>query len=366
MSSLWDIIAVPLGFIMKYCYIFVNDILHLPLAYVFALFLFTIITKALLFPLSLKQQKSTALMAAYKPMMDEIQKKYANDKQRQQEEMMRMQKEYGYNPMSGCLPMLIQLPIIFGLIQVIYKPLSYMLRIPSAVLAAFSEKTTALMTAAGGTTTANYIESKIVEFVQANPQNFTNIAVDGVTADQVAGYVEKIEGFNMSIGSVHLYDIPNIKEISWILIIPILSIVTMLLSTWITTKLAGTGGGSTKQMMPMMAISVVMFAVFSFVYPAGFSLYWAMSNVVMIVQAMILRKIVDPAKIAAEVQAKIEEKKKQKRKVSTVKVKLDDGNVKEVALRGADLDKLRLQKARERERQRYSETDSSTDEGTKE
>ena len=61
-SSIWGIIAIPLGFIMRYCYILFADVLKFPLAYVFALLLFTIITRAILFPLSLKQQRSTAIM----------------------------------------------------------------------------------------------------------------------------------------------------------------------------------------------------------------------------------------------------------------------------------------------------------------
>ena len=355
MSSIWDIIAIPLGFIMRYCYIFVNDILHLPIAYVFALFLFTLITRAMLFPLSIKQQRSTAMMAAYKPMIDEIQKKYANDRQKQQEEMMRLQQEYGYNPMSGCLPMLIQLPIMFGLIRVIYNPLRFMLSIPSNVITALTEKANAIMLAAGQTVNPQYIQNKVVELAQSSPNTFANLAVDGVTAEQMSHYIDKIENFNMSLGSINLYETPSFKAISWILIIPILSIVTMLLSTWITSKLSGQGKAAGKQMMPMMLVSVVMFGAFSFMYPAGFSLYWAMSNIVLIIQAVILKKMVDPEKVAAEVQQQMEAKKKQRRAKEVVKIKLDTGETKEVVMKGEELNKMRLQKARERDAQRYDE-----------
>lgn len=355
MSSIWDIVAIPLGFIMKYCYIFVNDILHMPIAYVFALFLFTLITKAMLFPLSIKQQRSTAMMAAYKPMIDEIQKKYATDKQKQQEEMMRLQQEYGYNPMSGCLPMLIQLPIMFGLIRVIYNPLRFMLSIPSNVITALTEKATAIMTAAGQTANATYIQNKVVELAQSQPGSFANLSVTGVTSEQMAGYIQKIESFNMSIGSINLYETPSFKVLSWILIIPVLSILTMLLSTWISTKMSGQDKAGGKQMMPMMIVSVAMFGIFSFMYPAGFSLYWAMSNVMIIFQSIILKKMVDPEKVAVEVQEKMEAKKKQRRSKAVVKVKLDTGEVKEVEMKGEEINKLRLQKARERDAQRFDE-----------
>lgn len=354
-EGLWNIIAIPLGFIMKYCYIFVNDILHLPIAYVFALFLFTLITRALLFPLSLKQQRTTAMMAAYKPMMDEIQKKYANDRQKQQEEMMKLQQEYGYNPMAGCLPMLIQLPIIFGLVRVIYNPLTHMLSIPTAVINALTERATSVLTAAGETVNAMYIQNKVVELAQSGASVFSGVTAEGVSTVQMAEYIEKIEGFNMSIGSINLYDTPSFSNISWLLVIPIISVVTMLLSTLITTKLSGQGKAGGKQMMPMMLVSVVMFGVFSFMYPAGFSLYWAMSNVILILQAFILKKVIDPDKITAEVQQKMEETKRQKRLVKTVKIKTEDGEVKEVAMKGEELNRLRLQKAREKAAERYGD-----------
>ena len=126
-SSIWGIIAIPLGFIMRYCYILFADVLKFPLAYVFALLLFTIITRAILFPLSLKQQRSTAIMGLYQPLIDEINKKYEKDPQKKQEEMAKLQQEYGFSPTAGCLPLLIQFPILFGLIEVIYKPLTYMI-----------------------------------------------------------------------------------------------------------------------------------------------------------------------------------------------------------------------------------------------
>ena len=63
MNLINSLLAVPLGYIMKFCYWLVTDILHMPLAYVFALLLFTLITKILMFPLSMQQQKSTAMMA---------------------------------------------------------------------------------------------------------------------------------------------------------------------------------------------------------------------------------------------------------------------------------------------------------------
>ena len=108
MSSLFNIIAVPLGWVMKIIYEVVKN-------YGLTIILFTLVTKILMFPLAIKQKKSTIKMAAFQPMIAEIQKKYATDKVKQQEEMARLQQEHGFSMTSGCLPLLIQMPILFGL-----------------------------------------------------------------------------------------------------------------------------------------------------------------------------------------------------------------------------------------------------------
>ena len=92
------ILGTPLGYVLQWIYQFVGN-------YGWSIILFTVIVRLLSFPLQIKQQKSTARMAAYQPMIQEIQKKYAKDKEKQNEELMRMQQEYGYNPAAGCAPM---------------------------------------------------------------------------------------------------------------------------------------------------------------------------------------------------------------------------------------------------------------------
>lgn len=355
LESLWNILAIPLGFIMKYCYIFVNDVLKFPLSYVFALLLFTIITRVMLVPLSIKQQRSSAMMTAFKPMMDEIQKKYSNDRAKQQEEMQRLQQEYGYSPSAGCLPLLIQLPILMGLVRVIYNPLTHILSIPGAVIEAFTKQASTMIESVN----TMYVQNSIVELVHKNAGAFSNLSVDGFTSAQVAEYVDKVANFNMSVGSVNLYETPTINPITWAIIFPILSIVTMMVSTVVSTMATGQGKEALSKTIPMTLVTSIMFAVFSFMYPAGFSLYWAMSNLCMMVVTLVVRKIIDPKKISEEIQAKIEAKKRQKRNKTTVKVKDENGCVRELTLKGEELNKMRIQKAREISARMYDEDEAA-------
>lgn len=86
-----------------------------------AIILFTVIIRIALLPLSIKQTKSTAKMGAIQPEMKKVQEKYKKDPQKSQQEVMKLYKENGVNPMGGCLPMLIQMPILFALFAVFQK-----------------------------------------------------------------------------------------------------------------------------------------------------------------------------------------------------------------------------------------------------
>lgn len=345
-SSIWTFIAVPLGYIMRWCYALVKN---LPWAYVWTILLFTIATKLLLFPLAIWQQKGTARMSAVSSLMQQVQKTYAKDKNRQQQEMQKLQEEMGYNPLSGCLPMLVQFPIIFGLVEVIYKPLTYMLRLPSELLTLLTNKTVELTGIELTSATSRLIETNIIEQVKSNWGAFSELTA------QFPNEMGMLHQFDMSIGSINLWEKPTFA-FNLMLLIPLFSVVTMLISSLISAKAAGTQNqpGSGKVMMITMA---AMFGVFSFTYPAGFSLYWGFQNIVLIFQSMLLRKMINPDKYKAEVLEKYEESKKKRKKKTTATVKLKDaatGEVVEKNLSLVELEKLRLQKARELDEERYN------------
>lgn len=131
MSSVFDIINVPLGYLFKWIYFVVGN-------YGWTIILFTIITKLILFPLTLKQQKSMKKTQALQPKLAAIQQKYQYDKDKLNQETMKLYQESGVNPMGGCLPTLIQFPILIALYNIIRKPISYvMLLSKDAVMQVF-------------------------------------------------------------------------------------------------------------------------------------------------------------------------------------------------------------------------------------
>jgi YidC/Oxa1 family membrane protein insertase len=113
------IIAKPIGYLLMWIYKLVGS-------YGIALIILTFIVKLALYPLYAKQIRSSADMAEMSERSQEIQRRYGNDKEKMNEEMQKLYAEVGFNPMSGCLPMLIQFPIIMGLFALLRNPMKYM------------------------------------------------------------------------------------------------------------------------------------------------------------------------------------------------------------------------------------------------
>ncbi len=111
-------IAKPLGYLLFFLNDFVGN-------YGIAIILFTIIIKAALYPLTAHQLKSAKRMQEIQPKIKEIQTKYANDKEKMNTKVMELYKEEKYNPAGGCLPLLVQIPIIWGLFSLLRQPELY-------------------------------------------------------------------------------------------------------------------------------------------------------------------------------------------------------------------------------------------------
>ena len=333
------ILSGPLGYVMEWIY-------KLLPSYGWDIIIFTLLINIVKIPLQLSQQKSMAKMSAFQPMMMEIQTKYKDKPEKQQEEMLKLQQDYGYKPTAGCVPMLLNFLVIFGVIGVVYNPLERIFHISAAALAAAGEA----LTAAGVSFTAITRDTNIIAQVVAG-----NSGVIGCfSADQIATITEFSQ--HMNFLGIDLTRIPQIG-LSLDLVLPLLSVITMFLSTHISMKASGQQmQGSMKVTMYLMPL---MYLFFCFTYPLAFSLYYVISNIVMTVQTQVMRKIYDPEKMRKEVEAQIEEKKKQqKRGVKSTTVKVTDpktGKVTEKNLSASEMNKRRLEYARQLDAERYKD-----------
>ena len=333
------ILSAPLGYVMEWIYKLLPN-------YGWDIILFTLLINIVKIPLQLSQQKSMAKMSAFQPMLQEIQTKYKNKPEKQQEEMLKLQQDYGYKPTAGCVPMLLNFLVIFGVIGVVYNPLERIFHISAAALASAGEA----LTAAGVSFTAITRDTNIIAQVVAG-----NSGVIGCfSADQIATITEFSQ--HMNFLGIDLTRIPQIG-LSLDLVLPLLSVVTMFLSTHISMKASGQQmQGSMKVTMYLMPL---MYLFFCFTYPLAFSLYYVISNIVMTVQTQVMRKIYDPEKMKEQVKAEIASRKKEeKRGVKSTTIKVQDektGEVVEKNISASEMNKRRLEYARQQDAERYKD-----------
>ncbi|MDD4564448.1 MAG: YidC/Oxa1 family membrane protein insertase [Eubacteriales bacterium] len=118
MNGIIGFISRPLGMLLSFLYNYIEN-------YGITLIIFTVIVRSILFPLYADQIKHSARMASVQPKMKELQNKYAHDKEMLNMKMVELYKTEKFNPMRGCLPMLIQMPIIFGLFALLRNPMVF-------------------------------------------------------------------------------------------------------------------------------------------------------------------------------------------------------------------------------------------------
>lgn len=334
------ILSGPLGYVMEWIYKLIPS-------YGWDIILFTLLINIVKIPLQLSQQKSMAKMSAFQPMMQEIQTKYKDKPEKQQEEMLKLQQDYGYNPTAGCVPMLLNFLVMFGVIGVVYNPLQRIFHISAAALTSAGEA----LTAAGVNFTAITRDTTIISQLVAGGNAEL---LKCFTAEQIATITEFSQ--HMTFLGIDLTRVPKIG-LSLDIVLPLLSVITMFLSTHISMKASGQQmQGSMKLTMYMMPL---MYLFFCFTYPQAFSLYYVISNIVMTVQTQVMRKVYDPEKMRKEIEAQIAEKKKQeKRGVKNTTVKVTDpktGKVTDKNLSASEMNKRRLEYARQLDAERYKD-----------
>ena len=298
------------GFVLKLIYDIVSN-------YGLSIILLTLLIKIIVLPLTLKQQKAMTKMQRIQPKLQEIQEKYKDDKEKASQETMKLYKEYGVNPMGGCLPLLIQFPILIAFYQVIQKPVQYMLSMPV-------KEIKALCTAHN--VTYNTSGAQILLAKELGKINFDFLGIDlsAVPWDQIKSFMAGKTGIIALVAII----IPALACFTTYLTSKVSSSVNQtkkeeaaksqkkkrVLSPDEKTSNANSGESMTKSMTYMMPIMTLFF---TFTLPAAMGLYWTVSNVFAIVQTVLLNGYYNK-KLAVEIEAqdmireeKIQEKMKK-------------------------------------------------------
>lgn len=345
----------PVGWVLGFIMYYINGITH---NYGMTLIIFSVLVKICMIPLGIKQQKGLISNARMQPKMKAIQKAYSNNKQKYSEELQKLYNEEGFSPMSSCLPMLIQFPILFGMLDVIYSPIKHMLRLPTETIDKAIEIATNVLGPGG--MSAYSKEISVLNAIKVDPTPF----VEGIGADMAA----QISNFDFSLFGLFLGEQPTLTPGNKpfglyiiLLMIPILSGITSLMMSMVTKQstAATTDGqmaGMTNSMMLMMPVMSVWI---SFIVPSGVGIYWLISNVLTTLQTIILNKIMNPAEEIAKAKAEEEEMRERERqeRIEQKKKAKEEGikSPNESGLSQKEITRRKLAAARKRDAERYCE-----------
>lgn len=305
-----------MGWIIKTIY----DIVH---NYGVAIILFTILIKMLLLPLNIKSQRAMKKQQKIQPVIAELQKKYANDQTKLQQEMMKIYKENNISMTGGCLPMLIQMPILIALYQAIRQPLTYMFNVPfknvpenvinqvnelkNAMLEKFPEVVGNLK---------DMDASMLLNQYQINLSNWAE-RIYGTAHEWYINF--DFFGLDLSRNPWDAFSyLTNPMEnlsVVLLLIIPVLAVIGSVAQSKISMKMSGqdTSDNANSQAQSMSKAMTwmmpAMTAYFTLILPAGLGLYWIISSVVQIVQQIVLNNILE--KKGEDLVVKVPEQKNQ-------------------------------------------------------
>ncbi len=273
-----------------------------------SIILLTIFTRCLMIPLSYKQQKSMFKMQALSPELKKIQEKYkgsTTDPEIQRKMQMETQKLYSENnvsPFSGCLPMLIQLPIFLGLYHVMQNPFKYI----DIINQVYTQLSTIVLTAAQSDSTVLELVRSFAQFgsvpdgttIDVNLFNRIINILDPVEVDQLRTAIASSD-FDTAYAtknSIEYFLGLNLTEtvgfsLTPKLIIPILSGVTTFLSSWLMTKKNKTTDPAMKSQQRIMNITMpLMMAWITMSLPGGIGVYWIVSNIFQLCQQFFLNR----------------------------------------------------------------------------
>lgn len=302
-----QVLGIPLGYVMYFCYKLVGN-------YGVSIILFTLLTKIFMFPLSLVSQKNSIKMVKMQPLLEDIKQRCYGNSALMVEEQKALYKKEKYSTVLGILPLLVQIPIILGLINVIYNPLQHLLRLSPADVAALTQHAAGLL-GASVESMGSGAQLKVMELVQASPELFAGLPG-----------VQQILGMDLTFLGLNMAEVPSFASLT--ILIPLFSGLSAYALSAYQNKhnvLQQQQGFVAKWGMTIFLVAFSAF--FAYVLPSGVGLYWIVGNLLSIPVLTLCNKVYDPRKyidytmVPSKLVLTAEEKKQQKEENKKKKAK---------------------------------------------
>lgn len=293
------------GYLLNWLYDIFNN-------YGIAILIFSVVLRIILIPITIKQQKSMKKSAKLQTEMSEIQKKYKNNPEKLNQETIELYKREKMSPFSGCLSSVLQLIIILSVFWLVSQPLTYMKKIDKDLIEKYSTE----MKESGYNSNNSYVQIATIDYAETKYQEITK-QLEQDEVENREELVKKQEEYNklrlnMNFLGIDLSKVPTQSLNDWrVYVIPILYVLTSIISIKITTSTQKNKQNKdivvseneknneeevdpteqmqqmSKSMMYMMPAMSVMIAIIA---PLGLALYWLMSNILMIIERLIINK----------------------------------------------------------------------------
>ena len=269
---MFNFFANIFGYILNFIYNLVQN-------YGIAIIIFTILLKLCMLPMSIKQQKTMKKTAKIQAELRNLQDKYSNDPVRLNQETMDLYKKEDMSPFSGCLSSILQMIVIISIFYLVSRPLTYMLHVDADLI-------------------NNYVTD--IQTESSQQVNYQEIAV----IREFAKKDDRVK-INMDFLGLDLSSIPSQNFSDWkVFVIPTMYVITSMVSMKLTTRMQSIKAEQKEEneemvedetisemnktmnmMMPFMSVSISLIA------PLGLALYWLVSNLLMIIERIIINKV---------------------------------------------------------------------------
>ena len=292
-STLGYIICIPFAWLVRLLY-------NLTGSYGMAIILFTVVLKLILLPFQLKSKKSMMRMNRMNGKIQEIQKKYANNQVKMQEEMQKLYQEEGVSPMSGCLWSFLPLPILLALYSIMRQPITHLMMLSNDVVQELVAKITAMGVDMSGIVMMKNGAAVVKDGVtQLQPYGQINL-VKAVTehypeaAAGIDGWIDLDFNFIGLDRAATPSSVLKTVSFQWaiigLILIPILAGLFQLLMSIYTMKSQSQDGAAAGSMKGMMYMMPLMSVYIGFIMPAALGIYWIAQSVFSLIQEVIMTK----------------------------------------------------------------------------
>ena len=292
-STLGYIICIPFAWLVRLLY-------NLTGSYGMAIILFTVVLKLILLPFQLKSKKSMMRMNRMNGKIQEIQKKYANNQVKMQEEMQKLYQEEGVSPMSGCLWSFLPLPILLALYSIMRQPITHLMMLSNDVVQELVAKITAMGVDMSGIVMMKNGAAVVKDGVtQLQPYGQINL-VKAVTEHypEAAAGIDGWIDLDFNFIGLDLAATPSsvLKTVSFqwaiigLILIPILAGLFQLLMSIYSMKSQSQDNAAAGSMKGMMYMMPLMSVYIGFIMPAALGIYWIAQSVFSLIQEVIMTK----------------------------------------------------------------------------